>query len=226
MLEAVIFDFDGVIADDELLHLAGFQHALAAHGITISERDYYDRYLGYDDHDGFVAMLDDAGSEVDERVVADLMADKARVFRDLVQERVTIFPGVHALLDGLRAGGHPLPLAIGSGALRSEILLVLHAVDLADRFDVVVAAEDVSHGKPAPETFLTACSLLGRSVPGLEPASCLVVEDSIAGLEAAAAAGMRSIAVTNSFAASDLSADLIVDSLEQVDRARCEALFE
>jgi beta-phosphoglucomutase len=225
VLGAVIFDFDGVIADDELLHLQGFSQALASHGISLSEQTYYDRYLGYDDHDGFVAMLEDAGQQANDAVVAELMARKAAVVRRLVEERVRIFPGVSQLLVDLTSGARPLPLAIGSGALRSEILLVLRAVGFAERFDVIVAAEDVDHGKPAPETFLTACAGLARVYPGVEPATSLVIEDSIAGLEAAAAAGMKSIGVTNSYSASELEADLVVASLEEVDRARCEALF-
>lgn len=226
MLGAVIFDFDGVVADDERLHLAGFRHALAALGLEVSDADYFDRYLGFADRDGFNAMLRDSGREGDEALLARLMADKERAFRELVRERVTIFPGVRELLLDLRTGPDAVVTGIGSGALRSEIQLVLDIAGLAPSFDLIVAADDVARSKPDPETFVRACSGLARLRPGLEAQQCLVIEDSMAGLAAATRAGMKTVAVTNSYVASDLEADLVVASLEQIDRARCASLFD
>jgi beta-phosphoglucomutase len=225
-LRAVIFDFDGVVADDERLHMAGFRHALAAHGIELSEAVYFERYLGFDDRDGFHAMLRDNGRDADDATVVELMREKGRVFRDLVRERVQIFPGVRELLASLREGEDPLPIAIGSGALGSEIRLILGIAGLEPFFDGIVAADDVSVGKPDPETFLRACELLATRSPGLQPEHCLVIEDSAGGLAAGRAAGMTTVGVANSYPASDLVADLVVESLEELDRARCEALFE
>lgn len=224
-LRAVIFDFDGVVADTERLHLAGFRHALGALEIDLSEVDYFERYLGLDDRDGFAAILADNRREADESTVAGLMSSKERAFRDLVSERVRIFPGVRELLHDLRGGAEPLATAIGSGALGSEILLVLDICGLAGSFETIVAADHVTLGKPDPETFLLACERLRTRCERLEPAECLVIEDSPGGLGAAERAGMKTLAVTNSFTASQIEADLIVDSLEQVDRRRCEALF-
>ena len=101
MFGAVIFDFDGVIADDELLHLAGFRLALESHGISISEADYFKRYVGFNDQDGFAAILTDNQRQADPETVWALMGDKASIFKDLVGERVRIFPGVRELLDQL-----------------------------------------------------------------------------------------------------------------------------
>ena len=225
MLRAVIFDFDGVIADDERLHLEGFRHALAAHGLEISEAEYFTRYLGFDDRDGFKAMLRDAGRRADDGMLEELIREKHRAFRRLVGERVRIYPGVHTLLADLRGGPTPVATAIGSGALRGEIELILDLADLRSSFDRIVSAEDVRRGKPDPETFVTACASLAMVAPGLEADDCLVIEDSMAGLSAATAAGMKTIAVCNSYSAQDLEADLVIDSLEQLDRARCEALW-
>ncbi|MFQ5353082.1 MAG: HAD family hydrolase [Candidatus Binatia bacterium] len=225
MLRAVVFDFDGVIADDEGLHLAAFRHALADYGITLSESEYFSKYVGFDDHDGFNAILKDRGVAEGAVALHELMADKALEFERLASEPVDLFPGVARLLEDLRAGSNPLPLAIASGALRSEIELILGGAGLGEHFDVIVSAEDVSVGKPDPEVYRLACTRLTCSNEGLEPRDCLAIEDTIAGLQAASAAGMRTIAVTNSYPASELRADLVVDSLQEVDRRRCASLF-
>ncbi|MFQ5478609.1 MAG: HAD family hydrolase [Candidatus Binatia bacterium] len=225
MLRAVVFDFDGVIVDDEGLHLAAFRHALADYGITLSESEYFSKYVGFDDHDGFNAILKDRGVAEGAVALHELMADKALEFERLASEPVDLFPGVARLLEDLRAGSNPLPLAIASGALRSEIELILGGAGLGEHFDVIVSAEDVSVGKPDPEVYRLACTRLTCSNEGLEPRDCLAIEDTIAGLQAASAAGMRTIAVTNSYPASELRADLVVDSLQEVDRRRCASLF-
>ncbi len=221
MLGAVIFDFDGVIADDELLHLAGFRQALASYGITVSEADYFTRYVGLNDRDGFKAILEDNRGRAEPDAVWALMADKARIFKELVSDRVRIFPGVEGLLGQLASGPEPVPTAIGSGALRSEIDLVLAAAGLGGFFREIVAADDVSNGKPDPETFLEA----GRRL-GVDPGRCVVIEDSTGGLEAAARAGMRRVAVANTYQAAELEADLVVGSLEGLTRTDLESLFE
>jgi|SRR5581483_4513483 len=220
---ALIFDFDGVIADDEPLHLRAFQQALAAVGIALGEDDYYARYLGFDDHDAIVEALREAGRTPDDATVDALMAAKAAHFLALVRDGVRIFPGVPAFVRGAAAR---VPLAIGSGALRREIALILAHAGLTAAFGPIVSAEDVRDGKPSPETFLRALDLLRDTTPGLAAAECLVVEDSHAGIEAARRAGMRCLAVTNSYPAAELgAADLVVASLEDVDWERLEALF-
>lgn len=220
---ALIFDFDGVIADDEPLHLRAFQQALAVEGITIGEDDYYARYLGFDDHDAIVEALRESGRAVEDATVDALMAAKAAHFLALVRDGVRIFPGVPAFV---RDAAARVPLAIGSGALRREIALILAHAGLASAFGPIVSAEDVAEGKPSPETFLRAHDLLRERVPGLVPAECLVVEDSRAGIEGARRAGMRCLAVTNSYPSDALDgADLVVASLEEVGWERLEALF-
>ena len=223
MLRAIIFDFDGVIADTERLHLQGFRFALDAYDISISEQHYFARYLGLDDRDGFESILEDNGVEADGGRVTKLMEDKAQIFRDLVDERVKIFPGVARLIADLRAAPHNLSTAIGSGALRDEIRLILKVARLDGCFDEVVSADDVARGKPEPEIFLEACArLAARAAPGLTPAECLVIEDSLAGIEAGRRAGMKTVAVTNSYAAHEFEhADLVVSSLAELNYARC-----
>src|SRR5437762_3540696 len=138
---ALVFDFDGVIADDEPLHLAAFQEALAAEGITLTREAYYARYLGFDDHDAVVEALREAG-------------------------------------------------------------------------------------RPAPPERLRALERLRGRLPDLAPRDCLVVEDSQPGVESARRAGMRCLAVTNSYPAEALGgADLVVSSLEEAGWDRLASLF-
>jgi len=226
VLRAVIFDFDGVIADSERLHLAGFRHALGILDISVSEAAYFERYLGFDDRDAFRAILEDNGRTADRKLVRELMASKEKAFRQLVVDNVRIFPGVDDLVRSLRANDRPVATAIGSGALRSEILLVLETTGLRPYFDVVVSADDVAHGKPDPETFTEACRRLTALQDQLVPGECLVIEDSMGGLEAAARAGMKRIGVCNSYARADLDADLVVESLEELTYERCASLFD
>ena len=220
---ALIFDFDGVIVDDEPLHLAAFQAALAAEGITLTREAYYARYLGFDDHDAVVEGLREAGRPAEPERVRAVMAAKADRFLALVRAGAPIFPGVPAFV---RAAAARVPLAIASGALRHEIELILAQAGLADCFATIVSAEDVGAGKPSPEGFLCALERLRVRLPDLAPRDCLVVEDSQPGVEGARRAGMRCLAVTNSYAAAELGgADLIVSSLEEAGWDRLAALF-
>lgn len=220
---AVLFDCDGVIADSEPLHLRAFQEVLAPRGIGITPKEYVDRYLGLDDRGVFTEALRTHGEPVDDATVAALMATKAARFRRMLATDTRIYPGV---VEVVRAFAD-VPLAVVSGALREEIELILHAAGIRDAFAAIVAAEDVVAGKPDPEGFVRARALLEKVRDTIPPSACLVVEDSLAGLEAATAAGMRRLAVANSYSAAELAplADLVVPTLAGIDVERVRALF-
>jgi HAD superfamily hydrolase (TIGR01509 family) len=220
---ALIFDFDGVIADDEPLHLAAFQHALAAEGIALTREAYYARYLGLEDRAAVVEALREAGEPAAPERVRAVAAAKADRFLDLVRAGAPLFPGVVAFV---RDAAARVPLAIASGALRREIELMLAQSGLGECFGAIVSAEDVGAGKPSPEGFLRALEALRMRFLNLAPAECLVIEDSQPGVEGARRAGMRCLAVTNSHPAAALGgADLIVGSLEEAGWDRLAALF-
>ena len=220
---AIIFDFDGVIADDEPLHLAAFQRALASDGITITREQYYARYLGFDDRSAIIEAFRDAGATPSAAQLRTVLAAKAEQFLALVRAGAPIFPGVPAFVRGAAAR---VPLAIASGALRHEIELILAQAGLADCFAAIVSAEDVREGKPSPEGFLLALERLRARRTDLTPERCLVIEDSQPGLEAARRAGMRCLAVTSSYPAAALGgADLVVGTLEDVGWDQLAGLF-
>ncbi len=224
-LKAVIFDCDGIIADDEMLHLAAFCEALRPLGIEVSKARYLACYLGFDDQGAVRQALLDHEVEPSNDLIWALAEEKARIFRRLIERNLVIYPGVVDLVRELSRGYR---LAVASGALREEIDLILHRAGLSECFQVIVSAENVTRGKPDPEPFMAALRELSRR-EALEASECLVVEDSLAGVEAAKRAGMRCLAVTNSYPRAELARlgpDLIVETLAGVRAADLAAIFD
>ncbi|MGH7794472.1 MAG: HAD family hydrolase [Candidatus Binatia bacterium] len=217
MLRALIFDFNGIIVDDEPIHFRLFQKVLGEEGILLTEEAYYARYLGFDDRGAFTAGFRENQRPIDDAKLKQLIARKAIYYRGAIRNHVAIFPGVQSLVSTL-AQTHPL--AVASGALRNEIETILKTAGLLNHFQAIVSAEDVTKGKPEPEIFLKALAALNsqkRNGATLTAGDCLVIEDSKEGIRGARRAGMKCLAVTNSHAAELLGeADAIVPSLEEV----------
>ena len=217
MLRAVIFDFNGIIVDDEPIHFRLFQKVLGEEGIALTETDYYARYLGFDDRGAFTAGFHENKRRLDDAKLQQLIARKAIYYQDMIRKHVSIFPGVEHLVTAL---ARTLPLAVASGALRQEINAILETAGLIHHFSAIVSAEDVSRGKPEPEIFLKALATLNAQNNNDEPiaaADCVVIEDSKEGIRGARRAGMKCLAVTNSHPAELLKeANAVVKSLEEV----------
>ena len=208
-LRAIVFDFDGVIANSEPLHFQAFRDVLAAEGMTLSERDYYDRYLGFDDVGVFRAL------GIDERRLGDFAIQKAIRIEALERDVSILFPGAAEAVRRLAAA---VPLAIASGAIGVEIRRVLEREHLAQFFVAVVAAEDAPNSKPAPDPYLHAVARLGAACGGqLSPGECVAIEDSHWGLESARAAGLKTVAVAHTYDRHALSADLVVDGVNSLE---------
>jgi HAD superfamily hydrolase (TIGR01509 family) len=214
-LRALIFDFDGVIADTEPLHFSGLQKTLREIGIDLTESDYFANYLGYDDRGCFLAALTAHGRPIDPAMLKQLMERKAVAYLESVKDHAVIFPGVAELVR--EAAAH-YPLAIASGALRHEIEYILEQAGLRKEFSHITSAEDVTRGKPDPQPFLLALEALRRlHDPTLAPDVCLVIEDSLPGIRGAKAAGMKVLAVANTHTLQDLhEADAAAPNLDQV----------
>ena len=202
MLQAVVFDFDSVLADSEPLHFRAYRDVLGEEGITLAETDYYAKYLGYDDAGAFAAIAADCGLEWSRERIDDLVERKARRMEALVHDDSVLFPGAaHAV----RRLATRCPIAVVSGALRREIDRILDHADLSRYFAAIVSAEDAPASKPAPDPYLRAIQLLSvRSA--VSPAECVAIEDSRWGLESAIAAGFRTVAVTHTYPARELAA--------------------
>ena len=225
MLRALIFDFNGIIVDDEPIHFELFRRVLGEEGIELTEEAYYARYLGFDDRGAFTAAYKEHGQALDEALLARLIDRKAAYYQKEIKRKVKIFPGVEKLIADLAPA---FPLAVASGALRHEIETILSTARLLKHFTVIISAEDVNQGKPEPEIFLKALAGLKAQVDNghsIEAAQCLVIEDSKEGIRGASRAGMKCLAVTNSHPAELLrEANAVVKSLEEVDRSFLEAI--
>jgi len=216
MLRAVIFDFDGVITDSEILHLRAFNRVLAQYDIEIKTKDYYKDYLGLTDVDCFQLVARKGRLGLDGREIENLVKQKNQVFQELAKTEGRIIEGVRDFLEMLEQNN--VPTAICSGAVLAEIALILEEARLRSFFAVIVSAEQVKKGKPDPEGFLLTLQKLNHEgQTQIESDQCIVIEDSHWGLEAARAAGMHTIAVTNSYDADQLAAaEKIVTQLSEL----------
>jgi beta-phosphoglucomutase len=215
--EAVIFDFDGVIVDTEPLHYAAFQRLLEPLGLGFSWEQYVETYMGFDDRDAFMEAFKANGTDLSAADLQRYIDRKADLFQEIIRDGISAYPGVVELIRSIRASR--TPLAISSGALRSDIAPILETLGIADCFDVIVTAEDVARSKPDPESYVVAHTRLNEfRLLNLLPGQVLAIEDTPAGIAAAKGAGLRVIAVTNSYPAAHLSqADHIVETLDSAE---------
>ncbi|MBN2314140.1 MAG: HAD family phosphatase [Sedimentisphaerales bacterium] len=216
MLKAVIFDFDGVITDSEVLHLRAFNRSLVPFGVELSTKDYYQNYLGFSDFDCYKALIERDLIRIDEEKIPDIIKEKSRIYEHLARTEGRTIEGVNEFLKMLEANN--VPMAICSGSLLAEIELLLDEAKLRHFFKVIVSAEQVKKGKPHPEGFLLSLRKLNEVCqPSITAAECIVIEDSQWGLKAGKDAGMHTIAVTNSYDADQLPlAEKVVDHLNEL----------
>ena len=221
-LQAIVFDFDGVIANSEPLHLRAFQQALADRQVTLTAADYYSRYLGYDDDGVFRHVARDRGVTMTDDEIEGLVARKGEYIQHLLSAGEVLFAGA---ADFIRQAAAAVPVAIASGAQRHEIEEILEATGLRGHFGVIVAAGDTVRGKPAPDPYARAFELLQGSNTSLRLERCVAIEDSRWGLDSARGAGLRCVAVMNSYPASELpGAELIAEGLHTLTLAMLDAL--
>lgn len=222
-LRAIVFDFDGVIANSEPLHFRAFHDVLIDEGVPLDKTEYYNRYLGFDDLGVFRAIAAERRTGWDTDHVSSLVIRKAERMEALERDVSVLFPGAE---DTIRRAAAMVPIAIASGALGAEIRRVLHRANLTACFRAIVSAEDTPESKPAPDPYLRAVALLSASVGRPIPArECVAIEDSHWGLQSAQAAGLRTVGVTNTYDASTLvAADLVVPSLDGLDLSLLDGL--
>jgi beta-phosphoglucomutase len=226
-LKAVIFDCDGVLVDSEPLHYRAFQEVLEPLGLGYDYDRYLESYIGFDDRDGFMEAFKAARRPLEAAELKSLVRAKGEAFRRIVSRGLASFPGVVDLVRDLAA--HEVPLAISSGALRSEIAMFLEALGLSTAFRTVVAADDVEKSKPDPETYRVALERLKAACRLEVPSTRQVVaiEDTPTGIQSAKGAGLFVVAVTHSYEAAALQeADFVTDHLADLDATAIAGLLE
>jgi len=208
-IRAVVFDFDGVLANTEDLHLAAFQDTFNTRGWSLDRDAYFSRYLGFDDLGLIREFGEDNGLRFEAGDVEALLLDKSRRYEDRIATGEVLYTTAKPAVARL---GAAFKLAIASGSLRSEIVSILSLNQLTRAFPVVVGADDVRRSKPAPDPYIAAAERLGVPAP-----AAVAIEDAPLGLLSARTAGLRTIGITTSYPRPALSqADIVVDSLDEV----------
>lgn len=224
MFPAVLFDYNGVLVDDEHVHLAAFHDVLSELGVEFPDSAYWQRYIGYDDAGAFRAILEDAGRTPGDSEIAALIEAKRPRYRARAEVNLSFFDGAAALLASCAARG---PVIVVSGALREEIELGLQRLGVRDRVTSIVAAEDTRRGKPDPEGYSLGIAELARHLGERAASQSVAIEDSLAGIRAAKGAGLACVAVEHSTPGDELraaGADLVVDHIRALDLEALDAL--
>jgi len=217
MMEAILFDFNGVIIDDERIHLKAYREVLGSEAIPLSDEDYFAR-LGMDDAAFVRAAYASAGRPLTDQTMKAIIQREHELHREIIKDDLPVAPGVITFIKGT---SRRYQLGIVSMAERSEIDHVLDRADVLEYFSVFVSAERGLKHKPAPDCYQRALELMNeklrasRRLP-LLASQCLVIDDAPPGIEPARAAGMRTIGVTNTVSESQLrkaGADIVTASL-------------
>jgi len=217
MIRAILFDFNGVIADDEKAHVECFCLALQEFGLTLSKTEYYGTYLGMDERSCTALLLTARDGKSDAGLVQQIQDRKAELFRfHPAAQKPELFPGVIEFVQAAR----PLcRMAIASGGRREQINRALRGIEIERAIELILSADDCPVGKPDPAIYLLTLKRLNDVVrPLLRPDECLVIEDSKAGIRAARAAGMAVLGLATTYPADELrEADCVMPSLAGVD---------
>ncbi len=205
-MKAIVFDLDGVVVSTDEYHYQGWKQLADIEGIYF-DRKINHRLRGVSRMESLNILLEAAPRNYSDVEKIELAERKNRIYCQLLQNLTpdNILPGVMNILNGLKQ--HGIKVAIGSSSKNSSMILA--RIGLADFFDATVDGNDISNSKPNPEVFLKAAERLG-----VDPSECLVVEDAVSGVEAARAAGMKCLAVSD--AAGHPDASLSSESLASV----------
>jgi beta-phosphoglucomutase len=225
MFPATIFDFNGVLVDDEVVHRDAFRDVLSPLGVTFTDESYVERYLGFDDIGAIRSMLVDAGRTPTDDEVDALASAKRPFYMRRAEAGLVVFEGAADVVRRRVAHG---PVAIVSGALRDEIAFALGRMGIADHFAFVVSAEDTPRCKPDPMGYELGIAALTEKIGRESAKGALVIEDSLAGIESAKRAGLACLAVAQSYPEARLleaGADAVVPRLVDVTDAVVDDLF-
>jgi beta-phosphoglucomutase len=198
MIRAIFFDFNGVVIDDEHLHLGAYREALGTEGITITDEEYLG-CLGMDDKTFVRAAIERAGRTATDEAVSAIIERESQLYRELIKDELPLVPGVVTFIKNVSRRYH---LGLVSMWRRQEIDYIVERAGLNNLFAVTVTAEDVNVCKPDPACYLLALERLNEKrrasqEPPLRAEECLVIEDSPPGIRSGRAAGMRTLSVTN-----------------------------
>lgn len=233
-LKAVLFDFNGVIINDELIHEQLIEQILIEENLRPKPGEFQKFCLGRSDRASLTNLLTHRGRVVTETYLQQLIQRKAKAYQQHLEklEKLPLYPDLEDFIFNLRSRsvfeGDSLKLAVVSGAIRSEVELVLNRANIAKYFTVIVAGDEITSSKPEPDSYLLAVERLNQQYSGLnlQPSQCLVIEDTPAGIQAAKRAGIGVVGVANTYPfhmlqrqanwTVDYLCDLEIDRVQQV----------
>lgn len=226
-LKAVLFDFNGVIINDEPLHQKLIEQLLIEENLRPNPQDFWQFCIGRSDRACLADLLTSRGRTVTDKYLDELVTRKSRAYVQQLEaiEKLPIYPGLTDLIYQLKAA--QIPMAIVSGANRAEVELVLDRAQLSSTFALAVCADDVTHSKPDPEGYKLAIDRLSQTIPDLCPTECLAIEDSFAGLAAAKSAKVPVVGVANTYPFHMMQrlSNWAVDYLSDLELDRVLAVF-
>lgn len=201
MIRAVIFDFNGILADDDPIHMQALHKVALEEGISFTEHEYMEKYLPLNDRDCFQELWRKNRRTLRQEKLDELIRRKSAYYFSAIKQKKILFAGA---VKAVRAAAGRGPVAVASGAQIGEIRHILGEANLLDCFSTIVAMEDVRRGKPDPEPFSLAYTRLREQLTGLAPEECAAVEDSLGGIQSAHSAGMPCLGVAHSYPRSRL----------------------
>jgi beta-phosphoglucomutase len=196
MIRALIFDFNGVLANDDPIHMEALRQVAKEEGFSFTDDEYLDKYLPLNDWDSFKLLFKERSRPLSAPKLDELIRRKSEYYFRAIAEKSVLFADAVAAVT---AAANHCPLAIASGARGEEIRHILKQGDLQSCFSAIIAAEDVKYGKPHPEPFLRAHEKLRERDASLKVSECVAIEDSIGGIQSAHEAGMRCLAIAHSY---------------------------
>ena len=229
-LKAVLFDFNGVVINDEAIHEKLLGQIMIEENLRPKAEEFRQVCLGRSDRACLKALFESRGRILSDTALDKLIERKSIAYRQELDslEKLPIYPGVQDLIFNLRAA--QLKMAVVSGAVRSEIELVLSKSQLLENFSVIVAGDDIPVSKPEPDGYLFAIDQLNQQHPGLglKPSECIAIEDTFAGITAAKNAGIAVVGVANTYPFHMLQrrANWTVDYLTDLELDRVRQIYE
>ncbi len=207
-IKAVLFDMDGLMVDTEPVHLKAFNLVFKTYSKYLTEEENAKRYISIPDIDGAKDMVVRFNLPIS---AEELVQAKQEKIKQLLKNNVVAQPGLRELLVNLKKDGYKI--AIASSSQLETIKIIIDGLKIGSLIDAIASAEEVEHGKPAPDVYLLAAEKLGVS-----PDACLVLEDAPKGVEAGKAAGMKVFAIPSQYTkGQDFShADKLLNSLNEV----------
>lgn len=229
MLKAVLFDFNGVIINDEPIHKELIDDILLGENLRPSPDDFTELCLGRSDRICLRDLLTRRGRVVTEDYLQKLIAAKSQAYCQKLASfpELPIYPDVEKTLKKIQAVD--LTIGLVTGSIRANVELVLQGIGIANYFKVIIAGDDIKTSKPDPDGYLLAVKYLNQQEPTLQlkPDNCLVIEDTPAGIQAAKNAGMQVVGIANTYPFHMLQrqANWTIDCLTELEIERIKKVF-